>query len=149
MPSDLRMIQFGVCPEYTPSVLRGALLEFGQAGCVPGGQDPFKKFGREPDVHLFGIEISERPGSGDYRNIDVRENVSRSSQADHWACDQDQKSHDDERIWPLEREFDNPHTTPLLDLVAFGLFSAPGIMIRAYRKGFRFFSLQKEQKLGR
>ena len=68
----------------------------------------------QPAFHLLRVQAGVGPHHGDDGNIDIGKNIGRRPEDHHRTQNKDQQRQHDERIGPIEREADDPHSMALL-----------------------------------
>ena len=78
-----------------------------------GGENAFVN-GSDSPFELLGIETGICPDDGDYRDIDVGEDVSGGTKDDNRADQQDQQCQNDKGVRAREGDSDDPHLKVLI-----------------------------------
>src|ERR1700730_17416180 len=82
-----------------------------------GSQDAFVNGGHAA-FHFLRVHARVVPHHGDYRNVDIGEDVGGSSQDDDRADNENQQRQDDESVRPMKCYSNDPHNVePLPELL--------------------------------
>ena len=64
---------------------------------------------RDALADLLSRQPAVGPDDADDRNIDFRKDVGRHLQQHEGRCEENQQRHHQERVWPPQRNFNDPH----------------------------------------
>ena len=63
----------------------------------------------DPVADLLSRQPAVGPNDADDRNVDFRKDVRRHFHQDEGGCQKNEQRHHQERVWPPQRNFDDPH----------------------------------------
>src|SRR5271168_1691527 len=71
--------------------------------------DRLLEWSREPPFYFFRIQTGVLPGNRHNRNVDVWEDIGWRTQDHERTQDQNEQRQDDERVRPIQGQFNDPH----------------------------------------